>query len=482
MLGGDDDKRRNLQLGALTVEKLLSHFPKNKYCAACQRARLRRRPIGTARQDKGDKAVEFGDVITCDHIIASKDEAEGLISDTTALTIYDLGTHFTGCYPLKTKTSDDARRALQHFRGPRAYFRYVYSDNSGEIWKAVDELGFLQGTSTPGVHETNAHIERRNETILGGTRTVLENAGLPSCFWPLASSYFCHMLNIKMIDGDSSWNRRHKSGHLAGARIPFGCAVDFIPNNTKKKWKTRNKWTSNSIPGIFMGYKLLSGHVWNGEFYAAAIEDIKDFDLSVKAKGLDSKLSLHTVREIVVDNLKGYIFPLKAKYDATNRSVEGAVDSDLDLGDTWDVPPTDLQDTPSNVVPLQGVTAENAAEAPMDEDIDYEVAKVEKSKGALMEEPRVNDLVGLSGSASSGLTRAGEDASSGLTGAGVVPPYGSGVVPAWRLELESRGASSGLTRAGDGASAGSVAYTHLTRPTGYSWSVAVVAAAAENTV
>ena len=128
------------------------------------------------------------------------------MTDKTALTIYDLGTHFTGCYPLKTKNADDARRALQHFRGPRAYFQYVYSDNSGEIWKAVDELGFQQGTSTPGVHETNSHIERRNETILGGTRTVLVNAGLPSCFWPSASSYFCHMLNTKMVDGDSCWN------------------------------------------------------------------------------------------------------------------------------------------------------------------------------------------------------------------------------------------------------------------------------------
>ena len=170
----DDDARHNLKLEALSLEHLLTHFPKNKYCSACQRARLRRRPIGVVRQDKGEAAVEFGDVITCDHIIASKDEAEGLLTDKTAMTIYDMGTHFTGCYPLKTKGADDAYRALQHFRGPRGTFHYVYSDNSGEIWKAVDMLGFPQGTSTPGIHETNSHIERRNETILGGTRTVLE--------------------------------------------------------------------------------------------------------------------------------------------------------------------------------------------------------------------------------------------------------------------------------------------------------------------
>jgi phosphoribosylcarboxyaminoimidazole (NCAIR) mutase len=42
--------------------------------------------------------------------------------------------------------------------------------------KALDDLGVPHGTSTPGIHETNAHIERRNRTILGGTRTVFEHA------------------------------------------------------------------------------------------------------------------------------------------------------------------------------------------------------------------------------------------------------------------------------------------------------------------
>ncbi len=263
-----------------------------------------------------ERADKFGDIITCDHIVASRDDAEGLLSDKTAMTIYDMASHFTACYPLKSKRADDAYRALQHYRGPNGYVHYVYSDNSGEIWKAVDMLGFPKGTSSPGIHETNSHIERRNETILGGTRTVLEAAGLPGCFWPLASGYFCHMLNIQLVDGDSCWNKRHGKGEVKGKRIPFECAIDFLPNKTKTKWRTRNKWSSTSVLGIFMGYKLLPGHTWSFEYYVAAIEDLVDLDLSSDAKGSDARLSIHTVREIVVDNLKGYIFPLKAKYDA----------------------------------------------------------------------------------------------------------------------------------------------------------------------
>ena len=65
------------------------------------------------------------------------------------------------------------------------------------------------------------------------------------------------MLNIKMVDGDSSWNMRHRRGHFKGTHIPFGCAVDFIPNNTNNKYRALSKWRPNAIPGIFMGYKLL---------------------------------------------------------------------------------------------------------------------------------------------------------------------------------------------------------------------------------
>ena len=64
-----------------------------------------------------------------------------------------------------------------------------------------------------------------------------------------------------------------------------------------------------------MGYKLLPGHPWSDEFYAAAIEDLQGFDLSKNVKGADARLSLHTVREIVVDDFgpRGLHFPLKAK-------------------------------------------------------------------------------------------------------------------------------------------------------------------------
>ena len=72
-----------------------------------------------------------------------------------------------------------------------------------------------------------------------------------------------------------------------------------------------------------MVYKLHPEYTWNGVFYAAALADFREFGVSAGVKGLDARLSMHTVREIVVDDLDGYHFPLKNKYDyRTDPSAE----------------------------------------------------------------------------------------------------------------------------------------------------------------
>ena len=81
--------------------------------------------------------TRFGEIVTADHIIASTDEAEGILCERTALGVYDLGATTTDCYALKDKTSDEADAALRDFRGRKAYFDYVYTDNSPELSKAL---------------------------------------------------------------------------------------------------------------------------------------------------------------------------------------------------------------------------------------------------------------------------------------------------------------------------------------------------------
>ena len=72
----------------------------------------------------------------------------------------------------------------------------VYSDNAGNIKKAVRDLRLAHEFSLPGVPKSNGLIERYVGDVLQGTRTYLVQAGLPICFWPYASQCYVFCYNV----------------------------------------------------------------------------------------------------------------------------------------------------------------------------------------------------------------------------------------------------------------------------------------------
>ena len=149
------------------MKHLTTLYPKNPHCRACQRARMHRRRLISKSADP--PLTRFGEIVTADHIIANTDEAEGILGERAALSVYDLGTTTTDCYAFKDKTSDEAYAALQDFRGPKAYSDYVYTDNSPELSKALRDIGFPHGKSTPGIHQTNSHIATKPDHPWGNS-------------------------------------------------------------------------------------------------------------------------------------------------------------------------------------------------------------------------------------------------------------------------------------------------------------------------
>ena len=61
----------------------------------------------------------------------------GFNGSKDALVIADLGSGKFDCYPLKSKSADDAYYAIQNFRG-KVYINMVYSDNSKNIQTALN--------------------------------------------------------------------------------------------------------------------------------------------------------------------------------------------------------------------------------------------------------------------------------------------------------------------------------------------------------
>ena len=92
-----------------------------------------------------------------------------ITEDRDALTIKDIWSGLKHCYPAKDKTHQETIRHMKHFIGDRPV-RRVYSDNSGEIGKALKKLKLMPENSQLGRHETNAIIERENSNMLGGIR------------------------------------------------------------------------------------------------------------------------------------------------------------------------------------------------------------------------------------------------------------------------------------------------------------------------
>ena len=175
-----------------------------------------------------NEAMWWGQHLTADHITSKKDNMLGVTGDRNALVIKDLYSGLKHLYPTKTKNTEDTTESIRHFVGDRGA-RRLYSDNSGEIGKALKELRIMPHNSMPGEPQTNAVAERNNGDILEGTRAALIRAGLPPAFWPYAAEHYCMMENTHFTeDSDSPWCKTH-GAEFGGQHIPFGAKVIFRP-------------------------------------------------------------------------------------------------------------------------------------------------------------------------------------------------------------------------------------------------------------
>ena len=146
----------------------------------------------------------------------------------------------------------------------------VYSDNFTAIRKSVKLLGARWEPSQPGVHQTNAIIERCNGDILAGSRANMCQAGLPACFWPYACPHYCHVENITCDEDDSSPWLLRRGSHFPGKALPLGCGVFFLPAPTKY---TNSKSATKMSYGVLLGYRLAPGGRWKGEYVVADLSD-----------------------------------------------------------------------------------------------------------------------------------------------------------------------------------------------------------------
>ena len=161
-----------------------------------------------------------------------------------------------------------------------------------------------------------------------GARVLLAAAGLPQAFWPQAAATFCHMKNTQENKlRRSAWSER-KGSPFAGLKIPFGALIDYMPPNTTREYREKQKFDLKTSPGVFLGYELQPTSVWKRHYRVMPLSCVRDVPLLHGARGLGAALkSFITYTEnLVKPDVKNLVFPLKEESDRANRTLAGRRD------------------------------------------------------------------------------------------------------------------------------------------------------------
>ena len=309
-----------LKAEARSITHMLTHKPKNRFCPACMQAKAVRVQARRVKRDAKKRAgkfvpTEFCHLGTADHFDAKKELSQGASGQCWGLVIKAPGIDWLSGYSAWCKDTMETSACLNHYAG-REKLQMFHSDRSGELRKAATELGWPQSKSLPYRSETNAIAERAVRETLDGIRTILLHAGFTPEWWPDAIEYFCFAYNIRIVNGDSAWNKRHGQGHFQGKQIPYGALVHVMPEGPSAA--LRPTAGPRAVPMVFLGWDQNGGGTWSGGYICI---DLADF----QKPGGRGPFRRQVVSTVIYDAEKEPHFPLKEAFDKKRHTVKQAL-------------------------------------------------------------------------------------------------------------------------------------------------------------
>jgi hypothetical protein len=140
---------------------------------------------------------------------------------------------------------------------------------------------------------------------------------MPVGTWDHAIKYSCLAGNFAIIDGESSYMRRHEKSHFKGIQAPYGALIHFLPPKTLKE--KMPAFGPNAVEGVFIGWHMHPGGYWSRDYLVGYLPDF----VALK-RGEKKKAHVYRVRDIVFDEDK-ITFPMldvKEGADMTKVRVE----------------------------------------------------------------------------------------------------------------------------------------------------------------
>lgn len=132
---------------------------------------------------------------------------------------------------------------------------------SDQFTQFLEEQGITQETSAPHTPQQNGVAELMNQTLIGGTNSLLQHSSMSKGFWAKAINVATHIINHSLRKG-LGWRTPYELvyGHILDISYlhTFGCRA-WVYNKKGKKWDTK------AIPTIFVGYETGSKafRLWN---------------------------------------------------------------------------------------------------------------------------------------------------------------------------------------------------------------------------
>ncbi|CAE7029195.1 GIP [Symbiodinium natans] len=166
--------RERLIAASKSLAHQLTHYPKNRYCDICKRAKMTAK-VHRSRKDEGPDPddtppLHYGHRLRADHIILGQDLTKGSEGEQACLIAYD---DYSGCYgafPQTNRSTDQNVSVLRKFGGTRAHGKalcVVKSDAASELVDAVKALSWLPDPGVPHDLFHNSQLERAIRTFPG---------------------------------------------------------------------------------------------------------------------------------------------------------------------------------------------------------------------------------------------------------------------------------------------------------------------------
>lgn len=163
--------------------------------------------------------------------------------------LYDRATSWLDCFPSPTRSEHHIIEAMQEITKPTDKIKLFYCGSASELAAGARYFKWRRPTSTPGIPQTNGLAKRCVRKVKDGGRSGIAQSGFTgACWWHRAAKHFFFYQNIAIVDGGSSYNKRHKQGHLPSRKFAFGSLVGFLPQPGTK----REGFESNTMRGVFV--------------------------------------------------------------------------------------------------------------------------------------------------------------------------------------------------------------------------------------